>query len=230
MEKKVLIVGEPDVLKEELAALLSRSGIVVVKAPTAEEAHELQRSGEHGLIISDLDAPEMGGDRLCSLLREEENTRRVYFLMICSNLPPELQRCGRCGANGYVPRVTSPARIAERVQLILAPPMQRATRVLVKATVEGTFKSDPFYGVSNNVSVSGILLETDKTLARADVIQCSFFLPDSVRIEVACMVVRVEKGEGYHHRYGLQFEGLDPESKVALQEFVKKQRAQGNFM
>lgn len=230
MEKKILIVGEPDALKGELAALLSRSGIVVAKAPTAEEAYELEKGGEYGFVISDLDAPDMGGDRLCCLLRDDEKTKRVYFLMICSNLPAELQRCGRCGANGYVPRVMSPARIAERVRLILAPPAQRATRVLVKATVEGSFKSDPFYGVSNNVSVSGILLETDKTLAKADVIQCSFFLPDSVRIEVACTVARVEKGEGYQHRYGLQFERLDPESKAALEEFVNKQQAQGNFM
>lgn len=229
--KKVLLAWSPDIVLEKLMRLLEGVGISVFTAASAEEALALHLEKNMDLIVADLDLTDIGGDTMCSSIRErEEDFRRVYVALICSGSRAEMGRCGRCGANSFLERPVDPENLRERICRILESPERRATRVLAKVTVQGLIKNEPFFCSSRNISVTGILLETDKALARGDLISCSFFLPDSERVETAARVVRVSRGEESIYLCGAEFVDMGPEQKAAIEAFVEKKRSEGNFI
>lgn len=229
--KKVLLAGEPGTFIDKLKELLVKADIQVFVAATAEEALDIHAAQRADLVLAELDLPAMGGDGLCMRIRaEEEEFKRAYVALICSGRKAELERCGRCGANSFAEQPVEPRDMAERISLILKSPEHRATRVLAKVTVQGIVKNEPFYCTSRNISVTGILLETDRTLARGDTIACSFFLPDSERVEVKGKVARVMRGEESMYLCGVEFADISAEQKTAIWAFVEKKRSEGNFM
>lgn len=240
--KKILIADEflPDI--QEHRGILGRANFQIFTAGTAEEALGLHRDERMDLIMVALDMPVMGGDGLCSAIRQDESPRqgksdmqeksdkKVYISLVCPGRKPELRRCESCGADSSV---TSPEALMEKVARVLGVPERRDKRVLIKVTVNGRFKTEPFFCTSGDVSVSGILLETEKTLARGDAITCSFFLPDAGgaappaenRIDAKGEVTRVVKA-GDCCNYGVRFLNLPPESREAMEAFVKWQGGQ----
>jgi CheY-like chemotaxis protein len=229
--KKVLLAWSPGPVLETLIGLLGGDGLSVFIATTAEEALALHLENNMDLIVADLDLPDMGGDTMCSRIREKEEVfRRVYIALICSGTRAEMGRCGRCGANSFLERPVDPGNLRERICRILESPERRATRVLAKVTVQGVIKNEPFFCSSRNISVTGILLETDRALARGDLISCSFFLPESERVETEARVVRVSRGEESIYLCGAEFVDMGPEQKAAIGAFVEKKRSEGNFI
>jgi Tfp pilus assembly protein PilZ len=69
-----------------------------------------------------------------------------------------------------------------------------------------------------------MLIETDKTLPYGDRVICSFFLPDSMRIQAAGEIVRIpQQATGSTvKQYGVKFSNLTPEARQALEAFVEK--------
>lgn len=229
--KKILLADGTGNLQDLLSGMLQGQGYGVFTSVTAEDAFLLHHVERFDIIMADLELPLVGGDRLCCMIRENEELKGVYFLMVCSGKRIDLERCGECEANSYIRRPADPEKVSELVARVLEAPEKRATRVLVKATVQGTFRSEPFYCLSRNISVTGILLETDKTLAKGDVVNCSFYLPDYERISTDGVVVRVGKGEGkYRYQCGMEFTQVEPEQKEIIKEFIDEQRKRGNFL
>jgi len=83
-----------------------------------------------------------------------------------------------------------------------------------------------FFSLSQNISSSGLLIETDSHLAKGDEISCSFFIK-SHQITAQGEIVRVFKKGPTRYQYGIRFQDLDPVSKLKIEEFVKKRQEQG---
>lgn len=216
--KKVLIENTllPGMAAAREGSVLRRPDFRIFTTSSAEEALEMHRAEKMDLIVVTLDMPEMGGDRLCSLIRQDEVPGKVFVILVCSGKRPELMRCELCGASSYA---TGPEAAMEKAARALGVPERKGLRVLVKVTVEGRFKTEPFYCTSRDVSISGILLETEKILARGDIITCSFYLPDADRIDARAEVVRIVRAED-SYQYGVQFLELVSESMRTIEVFV----------
>jgi DNA-binding response OmpR family regulator len=209
-------------------ALLREAGYEVLTASSAEGALESYERQGTDFLAADLDLPRMGGDGLCSRIREKD--KRVYVCLICSGKKAELRRCGNCGANAYMKEPVDPDDLARRVDLILRAKGRRATRVLARVRVEGYFSSEPFFCTSRDISETGILLETDRTLAKGDRITSTFFLPEMERLKVKGCVVRITKGEDESKCLcGVEFVDAEEGEKSVLREFVERQKREGNF-
>jgi CheY-like chemotaxis protein len=215
----------PYIEKEE--TLLKRNNVKLYTTETAEEALALHKKERMDLIVADLNMPAMGGDKLCATLREDENLGRVYFIIICTGRKDDLKRCETCGANSFIIRPFDIPEIIARVGRLLEIPRRRDLRVLVKVTVQGNFRQEPFFCTSRDVSASGILVETDKTLAKGDVISCSFFLPNTDRVNVEGEVVRVLRGATSAYSYGVRFVEPTHEAKARIQQYVVSREAVG---
>jgi CheY-like chemotaxis protein len=215
---------------EEQKSILGRRSLEVLTAETAEAALALLQESPVDLLLADLDLQKMGGDALCAAVKGGSNGgQRTYVILACSGKKSELERCGACGADAYIRRPIDPEALSARVSAILGLPERRATRVLVKVTVQGSYHSEPFYCTSEDISITGILLESDKSLARGDMIDCAFFLPESERITVSCEVMRIAKvREGKHH-YGAVFVDILDDARKTIEEFIERERAAGNF-
>lgn len=220
--KKVLLVNDVKTLVEKERTILNRSDIEIFTAVSSEEALAIHRKEKVDLIIADLDMPGISGDKLCTMIRNEEDLKHVSFIMVCGGSESDLHRIARCKANVHVKKPIRPLQFLESVSSLLDIPERKSYRVLLKATVDGKFGNEPFFCSSQDISATGLLLETDKTLERGDIMNCSFFLPGAVKVVTDAEVVRVVKNEDGMLRYGVRYVGLQPVFKASIDTFIEK--------
>lgn len=205
-------------------SFLKRADIKVFTAASNDEALKIHREERVHLIITQLDMPGMATEQFCSLVREDPELRAVSVIMICTNNRAEIEQSSRCRANAVILRPVNPALLLAKAQQLLDISWRETYRVLLSLTVDGNAKDTPFFCRSQNISTSGMLIETDKTLPHGDRVICSFFLPDSMRIQAAGEIVRIpQQATGSTvKQYGVKFSNLTPEARQALEAFVEK--------
>jgi len=220
--KKVLLVNDVKTLVEKERTILNRSDIEIFTAMSSEEALAIHRKEKADLIIADLDMPGISGDKLCTMIRNDEALKQVAFIMVCGGSESDLHRVARCKANAHATKPIRPLQFLESVGKLLDIPERKSYRVLLKATVNGKFGNKPFFCSSQDISATGLLLEADKELERGDVMTCSFFLPGAERILTDTEVMRVVKSAEGTLRYGVRYVGLQPAYKAAIDSFIEK--------
>ncbi len=219
--KKILIVTDVKPFIEKKKNILSRADFKIFTATSGKEALEVHRAENVDLIITDLDMPVINGDALCSEIRKDEKLRSVSIIIVCNNNKAEIKRCIDCNANLYITRPVKPAELLGKAIQLLNINERESYRVLLKAKVKGKYQEESFFCYSENISVSGILIETDKRLSKGDIIKCSFFLPGSRNMELGGEVVRDVRGSGNAFCYGIRFLDIDSDSKTAIEDFIK---------
>ncbi len=226
--KKVLIAQDVYKMLQQKNNFLDRADIEVFTAASNDEMMQTHREKRVHLIITELDLPGMSSEELFKQIRKDPELRSVSVLMICQNKPAALEQSSRCSANAVLLRPINPAMLLAKAQQLLDIAWRENYRVLVSvegnATVKGNPSNTPFFCRSKNISTTGMLIETDKTLAPGEQVVCSFFLPDSIRIQAAGEVVRIlEESPGSHAKsYGVKFSSLNSDARQALQSFVDK--------
>ena len=220
--KKVLIVDSLKSLIDKEKSLLNRSDIRISTATSSEEALAIHRSGKMDLIITDLDMPGISGDKLCSIIRKDEDLKHVSIIIICSGSRSDIERIKRCKANLHVVKPIRPVQFLESVSSLLDVPERKSYRVLLKATITGKFNNEPFFCSSQNISVSGLLIETEKQLEKGDLLSCSFFLPGSGSVITEAEVMRTVQDETGSFKYGIRYVGISPAYRDAIDKFIEK--------
>lgn len=209
-------------------SVLTRTDGPVIKAfSTGKECIELHRKDKASLIIADIEMPGgMAGDELCKAVRASEELKHVSLLVICSKKKSEIEKCVASGANSFVTRPINSDEFVKEVEKLLDVPQRGSLRVLVRAEVKGTFKNEPFFCTMHNISATGVLIETDKVLAKADKIGLKFFLPDSPGLAADGEVVRVDKAVGGKNVFGIKFTDIDETTRREVEAFVARRRSE----
>jgi two-component system chemotaxis response regulator CheY len=222
--KKILIAKDINGILQQKNSFLQRVDIKVFTAASNDEALKIHRDERVHLIITHLDMPGMASEKFCSLLREDPELRDVSIIMICTNNHAEIELSSRCRANAVMLRPINPALILAKAQQLLDIAWRETYRVLLTLSVDGKTKETPFFCRSQNISTSGMLIETDKTLPHGDRVICSFFLPDSIRIQAIGEIVRIPQQAigATVKQYGVKFSNLTPEARQALEAFVDR--------
>ncbi len=188
---------------------------------SSRKALELHKSENMDLIVVNLDMPELNGDELCFLLRKDATMQQVSVIIVGTDSESDMNRFKRCQANAYVTRPIRPLQLLEKVSQLLDIQERKNYRVLLKVTVNGKSPTETFFCSSQNISTSGILIETDKVLQKGDSISCSFFLPGAERISADAEIVRIaQNGTGACH-YGGRFINLRSQYRASIDSFVK---------
>ncbi len=220
--KKVLLVNDLKTILEKEKTILNRSDITIFTAASGEEALTIHRKEKVDLIVADIDMPGISGDKLCSLIREDDGLKYVSFIILCRGSESDLHRVSRCKANLHVTKPIRPLQFLESVGRLLDIPERKSYRVLLKAKIDGKFDNEPFFCSSQDISATGMLIETDKTLEKGDIMNCSFFLPGAAKIATGAEVMRVVKSDDGLLRYGVRYSGLPSAHKAAIEAFIKK--------
>lgn len=219
--KKILIVADLNSTIEQGKTILARSDFRVFSTRSGKEALLIHEAEKVDLIIADLESQDLRGDQLCSMIRADENLKKVSVIMLCRNRQDDLERIEECKANAVLTKPLAAKEFLSQVSRLLSVSERKSYRVLIRITVDGKFKNEPFFCTSRNLSSSGILIETVKTLDKGDAIACSFFLPQSRQILAHGEVMRIIKDSGELHQYGVRFLALSPEDITALDEFIR---------
>lgn len=226
--KKLLLASSSPSFLERNRKLLERTDVPIYTAATGQEALLLAREESVHLIVSEMRLDDMGGDELCSLVLTEHRKKPVMVALVCHDTPGELERARRSGANTCLMRPLQPLQLLETVGHLLSTSMVRNRRVPVRARVMGRTERLEFHGWSQDVSVSGILLEAGERLAIGDRISCRFSLSGSGRIEAEGEVVRRVRALDGEHRYGVRFTDLTPDFSREIEAFIaSSDRGQG---
>ena len=225
--KKVILVNSAHHYLDREEGLAKRADFRIFAVATGREALLTHRREKADLIVADLELPDMGGDELCEQVRRESEIRNVSFIVTCPSDSGSLARASRCGANSWVTKPFRPAALLEKIEELITISTRRGYRVLLRARVRGAMDNAVFFCTSHNISVTGMLIETEKHLVKGDQLTCMFFLPGSRQIEVNGDVVRsVTLPDGSYH-YGIRFADLPPEFSGVIEQFVATAASKG---
>lgn len=226
--KKILVSDTVMAIIAREKSFLNRADIELFTAATNDDVLAIHRAEKVNLIIAPIDMPGMKSERLYAEIREDEELRGVSLIIICPDSPSAREKSAACKANTVLtPPVDAPL-LLKHVRQLLDVSLRESYRVLLSVSVEGSNKHKPFFCRSENISTTGMLLETDRDLNTGDRLTCSFFLPDSKQIIMAGEVVRrLERSEkSGAKQYGVKFDALKPDVKNAIEHFVAKKAQQ----
>lgn len=221
--RKVIIVDTLKSLIEEEKSILSRAEFGIFIAASSEEVIRIHRHEKADIIIADLDMPGMNGDELCGLIRRDKALKDVSFIIACFHDKEAVKRCEECGVNSFITKPIDPEELSRKIREFLDVSSRKSLRVLMQVTVKGESKNKFFFSTSHNISASGVLLETDKTLAQGDKITCSFFIR-SHQITLEGEIVRVVNKSPDVNQYGVKFVNLDQHSRAVIEDFVESRK------
>jgi CheY-like chemotaxis protein len=216
----ILIVSDTPGFLERNKRLLAGAGVRILMATSAKQALKIHYKERVNLIIAKLDMPEMGGDMLCSLVRQRDGLRKVSVILVCNDKPGEVAAASQCGANAWFARPVNPVQLRQTVARLLAISPRRSYRTVIRANIHGLKGSLAFTGISHNISASGVLIESDMLLLENDLIKSKFVFPGSVLIAAECKVVRTVRMQGGKYNYGVEFSRIDPDYQKAIEKYV----------
>ena len=102
MGKKILVVDdEPDVLKVILIRL-KKTGYEAFGGVDGREALDLARQIRPELIILDVYLPDMNGDAVAKILKEDKELKHIPIILISATAKSIAARAKECGADGYL--------------------------------------------------------------------------------------------------------------------------------
>ena len=227
MAATILVAGlDSRSLFLEAPVLLRDRAVLEEKASARELLDTLAREGGRLVILgprlSDLDLREA-----IRRIRSLPATRRVSVLaLIPADEPEELEEeLQTAGANAVLRRPLDRARLEGWIAKLLVVPRRVDARVPVHGQVVGTPRtqeSGHFYGLSRNLSVSGMLLASPVRLTDGPDVDIELQFPDvGGRVRALGRVVRDAGEVGWPYLgYGVEFLFVPPESQLAIELLV----------
>jgi DNA-binding response OmpR family regulator len=222
--KKIIIADQIKQSLERQTNFLQRPNIKVFTAYSNEEVLKVHSTEKVDLIITLFRLPGMSTSYLCSLIRTIHNLRSVSMIIYSSDEEEDIALSERCRANAIMTLPVNASLLLDKMQDLLEIPSRGSCRVLLSVRLEGHLLGKPFTCNSENISASGLLMETHRNLERGDRIACSLVLPDSTRVKTNGEIVRAIKNPTRFdpNWYGVKFSSLAPEAKCAIEALVEK--------
>jgi CheY-like chemotaxis protein len=218
--KKIIIAESIMHALDSHDTIFERGGIALHPARSSEEILNIQGARQADLIITDFTLPLMGGAKLCSMIRSDEDLKDVSIIMVCDSTAASLVQCQKAGANAVVPKPVNPVELFSKISELLVIPQRQDMRSLLRVSVHGREGNAAFFGVSFNISISGMLLETDRMLKKGDRLTCEINFRDRGVI-AECAVMRESMLAPGKFQYGVKFLNLDTKSLIIIEQFVK---------
>ncbi len=222
--KKILIADTLKSLLEKEKSFLQRSDVKLFIAVTNDDVLAVHRAEKVHLIITQLDMSGMSNEQLYTTIKNDRDLRKVSLIILCPHKPGAKEQAEQCSPHVVMTLPVNTAQLLKHAQHFLNIPWRESYRVLLSVNIEGNSKDTAFFCRSENISTTGLLLETDRDLSERDRVRCSFFLPDSKQIIATGEVVRTMKRseKSGARQYGVKFDKLTPEAKSAIEVFVAK--------
>lgn len=218
--KRILVVSSSDTFIERNSTLLRRNEFRILSAGSSADAMEIFAGEGADLILVDVHLSDMEGDRFCDLVRSTKSPEKVNIILVCRDEPEEFARLSGCGADALIAKPVKPLQLVKTVGQFLTIHMIRSRRVSLRVKVVSKKDMVEFFCISHNISVSGMLIETEYFLEVGSVIHCFFTIPGSRQVECEGEVVRTARSMDGGHQYGIQFTSLSRNDRKEIDRYI----------
>ncbi len=195
--------------------MFGRGTISIIAAGSSEEILNIQGARKADLIVTELTLPLMGGAKLCAAIRSNNELKNVSIIMVCDGSKESIAQCRQAQANAVITKPVDLIQLFTKVSELIMIPQRKELRMPLRAAVQG----GSFSGVSHNVSMSGMLLETNRQLKLGERFTGTVAVGHREMI-LECEVMRVVPAAG-KYRYGVRFLNLDTKTLIIIEQLVK---------
>jgi len=221
---KVLFVAAQDPSVDLGATVLFRSSVERVSTDDIEGAIPLARAKLPNLILIKDQLPQ-ACERLIRQLKESPETRRASIVVVLRGDANGAEMpLRRAGASLVLTAPVDPLLWDDRLEELLSEPRRREIRLPTSFVVWPGVKETRREAIAVNLSVRGMLLETEAPLETGATLEVSFEVPDSPSaVEVVGQVVREAGTVEDKRRYGVDFIILRGPARSAIEAFVESE-------
>jgi two-component system, cell cycle response regulator DivK len=121
MPKSVLIVDDSEHLRKILSSILRFSGYDIVEAKSGGEAIEKAASAHRGLILLDLNLPDMKGLDAARSIRKNQRTAHIPVIACSAFGEKEREEALRSGMVDYLQKPFSAQIVKAKVEEFILP-------------------------------------------------------------------------------------------------------------
>ena len=219
--KKILIVESNRPIEGLSGSLFRRRECILEVASSGSEALGLAEKNRPDVVIYDGLVADFSPEEFVRALHSSQVTDDVRVVVMLHE--GEEKREGpilRAGASAVLFQPTSEVDLNAKVCEVLGISLRRHLRTFVKMKVDTTVGATTHFATISNISLGGVLIETDKAIRKGEIIKLSFFLPgDDDPIQAIARIVRALTS-GENKAYGCQFLDLSDSAKLRIHEFV----------
>jgi CheY-like chemotaxis protein len=218
--KKVLLTSSSKAFLGRNINLLADKGFQFFTAATGSETIKLHQEYLFDLILADLKLEDMDGCKLCSEVLKINASRLVPVVLICSDTAECLEKVKQSGATAILLRPIKPTQLLVTIGSFIDMQLARSKRVKFKAEVLIKKQAIEFLCVSQDISTTGILIETGHHLALGDRISCQFRILDACDAKAEGKVTRRFISPQGKKLYGITFIALPSSKRSAIEKYV----------
>jgi CheY-like chemotaxis protein len=215
---RALICSRESVERDLADTVLWRKNVVLRVAETPEEAHAEAIANPPNVIVIDHRFPD--APRLVARFRENPATRRISIVALARGdfSPAELEIL-EAGANAIL-RLPPGPDWDDRLTRLVHVPMRREARFDVALQLEAGFgtQGDVFSATALNLSVNGMLIQSEQALQVGDDVHFAFQLPgEDTFVNGMGTVVRHGSQKG---QYGVELSHVKGDGRQRIKKFV----------
>jgi DNA-binding response OmpR family regulator len=218
--KKVLLTSSSKAFLGRNKNLLVDKGFQLFAAATGIEALQLHQKHLFDLVLSDLELEDMDGCRLCSEVRKTESSLSVPVVLICYDTAECMEKVKQSDATAILLKPINPTQLLVTIGSFIDMQLARSKRVACNAELLCTQQGLEFSCVSHDISVTGILLETEHKLSPGDQICCQFKLLDSSQANIEGVVTRCIISSQGKMLYGVKFIDIPSPNRSVIEKYV----------
>lgn len=218
--KNILIASSSSSFIERNATLLRRSDFQIFSANNITEITNLCKSNTIDLILVDHQLADIPGEECSIAVRALGLHQKPAVVLVCQDNAEEFKRLKGCGAEALIGRPVKPLQLIKTVGQFLTVQLVRSRRVSLRVKVISHRDGVEFYCLSHNVSLTGMLIETEYFLEEGSHISCQFYLPDAAIIECEGEVVRSARTIDGAHQYGIHFTSISRAYRQLLDLYI----------
>jgi CheY-like chemotaxis protein len=124
---RVLVVEDDALAQEVMVSLIKDAGLVPDVASNGQEAVEMTRRGDYGLILMDMQMPVMNGMDATRAIRQMPGLSQLPILAVTANaFGEDRDRCLAAGMNDHIGKPVIPDVLYATVLQWLQEPVERS--------------------------------------------------------------------------------------------------------
>ena len=218
--KNILIASSSASFVERNSTLLRRSDFNILTADNSSTVVAIVNSQNIDLALFDINLSDITGEEMTAKLTADPPNYRPVILLVCHDSEDDISRLKSCGADALISRPIKPLQLIKAVGQFLTVQLVRSRRVSLRVKVISKRDAVEFFCISHNISITGLLIETEYFLEVGSYIICQFSIPNSIDVEVEGEIVRTARTMDGAHQYGIHFLNLGRSSRHEIDQYI----------